>query len=162
MKTTWKRMLSLLLIAAMVLSFGATGYAADVDEDLILDEPEAEIIALGDRDIEGHDVNNDRVTDYKDAQAILDLMADLISEDDVNVDAADLDGDKNITSYDAHLLLQLLAENGPGNSGTPVCTVAEGQYIDGEYVLSIREENGSTNGFICVAYFFSSHFLSHP
>ena len=42
MKTSWKRMLSLLLVAAMVLSFGATGYAAEVDEDIVVVDPEEE------------------------------------------------------------------------------------------------------------------------
>ena len=45
MKTSWKRILSLLLIAAMVLSFGVTSYAADGDEDIVLEEPETQAAA---------------------------------------------------------------------------------------------------------------------
>ena len=41
MKSAWKRILSLLLIAAMVLSFGATGYAVDDDDDIVIIDPEA-------------------------------------------------------------------------------------------------------------------------
>ena len=41
MKLAWKRILSLLLIAAMVLSFGATGYAVDDDDDIAIIDPEA-------------------------------------------------------------------------------------------------------------------------
>ena len=42
MKASWKRFLSMLLAAAMVLSFGGTGYAADLDEDIVLVDPEEE------------------------------------------------------------------------------------------------------------------------
>ena len=45
MKATWKRLLSLLLTAAMVLSLGATGYAADGDEDIVLADPDTETAA---------------------------------------------------------------------------------------------------------------------
>ena len=170
MKTTWKRMLSLLLIAAMVLSFGATGYAADVDEDLILDEPEAEIIALGDRDIEGHDVNNDRVTDYKDVQAILDYLAFLLDAEDIDAEAADLDGDELVSSYDAYLLLQYLFEE-DANRGieTPGSLTAFHSQTDsdepempdpivlepdedGLIRVEIQENEDATNGLICLTY----------
>lgn len=40
MKASWKRLLSMLLIASMILSFGATGYAAEVDEDIVIAEAE--------------------------------------------------------------------------------------------------------------------------
>ncbi len=170
MKTTWKRMLSLLLIAAMVLSFGATGYAADVDEDLILDEPEAEIIALGDRDIEGHDVNNDRVTDYKDVQAILDYLAFLLDAEEIDAEAADLDGDELVSSYDAYLLLQyLFEEDADRGIETPGSLTAFHSQTDsdepempdpivlepdedGLIRVEIQENEDATNGLICLTY----------
>ena len=42
MKASWKRLLSMLLIASMILSFGAAGYAADIDEDIVVAEAEEE------------------------------------------------------------------------------------------------------------------------
>ena len=46
MKASWKRLLSMLLIASMILSFGATGYAADIDEDIVVAEAEEETADL--------------------------------------------------------------------------------------------------------------------
>ena len=40
MKGSWKRFLSMLLAAAMVLSFGGAGYAAELDEDIVIVDPE--------------------------------------------------------------------------------------------------------------------------
>ncbi len=60
-------------------------------------DPEARIDA---------DVNNDGYTNDEDAQAVLDLLAGVITEEGLNLDAADLDGDKAVTTYDAHLILE--------------------------------------------------------
>ncbi|MBQ5977952.1 MAG: dockerin type I repeat-containing protein [Oscillospiraceae bacterium] len=40
MEVSWKRFLSMLLAAAMVLSFGGAGYAAELDEDIVIVDPE--------------------------------------------------------------------------------------------------------------------------
>ncbi len=43
MKASWKRILSLLLVAAMILTLGPTGFAVDLDEEIAIVEPEEDI-----------------------------------------------------------------------------------------------------------------------
>lgn len=59
------------------------------------------------------DVDRDGDIDFDDAQAILDRVTGLLTDEDINADAADVDKDGSVTSFDAQLLLAYVDKYGP-------------------------------------------------
>ena len=78
------------------------------------------------------DVNRDRKTDDKDAQALLDYLSGKEDGKALDLSVADVDGDNKITTYDAHLILKGLK--------TTSVSVAENSSVTVDVEIRVTED----------------------